>query len=58
MIRAYITEGLNPANTLALASNWLGHVDPAHTYWYIQNVPELLALAAGRRDDFTETKDM
>jgi integrase len=29
-------------------STYLGHVDPASTYWYFQAAPELLALAAQR----------
>jgi integrase len=33
---------------LPLLSTWLGHVDPKSTCWYLQAVPELLALAAGR----------
>jgi integrase len=33
---------------LPLLSTWLGHVDPKSTYWYLQAVPELLALAAGK----------
>jgi integrase/recombinase XerD len=33
---------------LPLLTTWLGHVDPKSTYWYLQAVPELLALAAGR----------
>jgi integrase len=33
---------------LPLLSTWLGHVDPKSTYWYLQAVPELLALAASR----------
>jgi integrase/recombinase XerD len=39
-------------------SAWLGHIDPKSTYWYLQAIPELLALVAapdratwhGRRD--------
>ncbi len=31
---------------LPLLSTYLGHVDPKSTYWYLQAVPELLALAA------------
>ena len=31
---------------LPLLSTWLGHVDPASTYWYLRAVPELLAHAA------------
>lgn len=33
---------------LPLLSTWLGHVDPASTYWYLHAVPELLGYAAGR----------
>jgi integrase/recombinase XerD len=33
---------------LPVLSTWLGHVDPKSTYWYLQAVPELLALAAAR----------
>lgn len=33
---------------LPLLSTWLGHVDPKSTYWYLQAVPELLAMAAQR----------
>jgi integrase len=33
---------------LPLLSTWLGHVDPKSTYWYLQAVPELLALAVER----------
>jgi integrase/recombinase XerD len=41
---------------LPVLSTWLGHIDPKSTYWYLQAVPELLALAAARleaasRDD-------
>lgn len=48
MIQAYSTVGGNPAARLSLLAIWLGHSSPSHTYWYIQAVPELLALAAHR----------
>ena len=41
-------DGKNVQARLPLLSTWLGHVDPKSTYWYLQAVPELLALAAGR----------
>lgn len=53
MIRAYSTDGVDPASTLTLLATWLGHSDPSHTYWYIQAVPELLALAAHRMNPTT-----
>lgn len=31
-------------------STYLGHSDPAHTYWYLQAAPELLSLAGDRLD--------
>jgi integrase/recombinase XerD len=33
---------------MPLLSTYLGHVDPAATYWYLSAAPELLALAAER----------
>lgn len=31
-------------------STYLGHREPSSTYWYLSTAPELLALAAARRD--------
>ena len=33
---------------LAILSTYLGHVDPAATYWYLSAAPELLGLAGDR----------
>jgi len=33
---------------MPLLSAYLGHTAPAHTYWYPQAAPELLAEAARR----------
>jgi integrase len=41
-------DGGNVQARLPLLSTWLGHVDPKSTYWYLQAIPGLLALAAGR----------
>ena len=41
-------DGGNVQARLPLLSTWLGHVDPKSTYWYLQAIPDLLALAAGR----------
>lgn len=38
-------EGLDVNRELPKLSTYLGHVDVANTYWYIQAVPELLQLA-------------
>jgi hypothetical protein len=31
-------------------STYLGHREPAFTYWYLSAAPELLGLAAARQD--------
>jgi integrase len=41
-------DGVDVEQRLTRLSTWLGHVDPASTYWYTHAVPELLQLAAGR----------
>ena len=46
-------DGQDVQARLPLLSTWLGHVDPKSTYWYLQAVPELLALAAARLENST-----
>lgn len=41
-------NGNEPGNRIALLSTYLGHVDPASTYWYLSAAPELLALVGHR----------
>jgi len=41
-------EGLDVARELPKLATYLGHVDVGLTYWYIEAVPELLALATER----------
>lgn len=38
----------NPGTKLAILSTYLGHINPAHTYWYLSASPELLKLAGDR----------
>jgi integrase len=35
---------------MPLLSTYLGHVDPANTYWYLSAAPELLTIVAARLD--------
>ncbi|WP_310961219.1 site-specific integrase [Nocardioides terrisoli] len=37
---------------LSLLSTWLGHVDPANTYWYLSASPELMAAAGQRLESY------
>jgi integrase len=41
-------DGLDVASRMYLLSTYLGHLDPANTYWYLSATPELLALAGQR----------
>jgi len=47
-------HGHDAQHRLGLLSTYLGHVDPAGTYWYLSAAPELLALAAERLDRHQE----
>lgn len=49
MSAAY-AHGDNPERVLSLLATWLGHSDPAHTYWYLSATSELMAHAAGLLD--------
>ena len=43
-------DGADVAARVPTLSTYLGHTDPANTYWYLSAVPELLAHAAARLD--------
>lgn len=49
LLEAY-RDGADTQQRLTLLSTYLGHVDPAGTYWYLSAAPELLARAAERLD--------
>ena len=50
LLDAY-AAGQDGQTRLTLLSTYLGHVDPAATYWYLSAAPELLALAGQRLED-------
>lgn len=41
---------------MPVLSAYLGHINPAGTYWYLSAVPELMRLAAGRLENERETQ--
>jgi integrase/recombinase XerD len=43
-------SGENVDRRMPLLSTYLGHVDPASTYWYLESVPELLQLVTERME--------
>jgi integrase/recombinase XerD len=48
--------GLDVDARLPLLSAYLGHAEPAATYWYLQAAPALLTLAAERLDNHPGTR--
>jgi len=46
-------DGDDVASRVPLLSTYMGHVDPAATYWYLSAAPELLHLAAERLEQAT-----
>ena len=46
--------GADAGPRLALLCTYMGHVDPASTYWYLQGAPELMALAGERLERHLE----
>ena len=58
ILDSYRTDG-DPQARLAALSTYLGHANPAASYWYLSATPELLALVAARLEQHltdTETK--
>ena len=47
-LREWYRCGAEMTGKLPVLSAYLGHAEPASTYWYLQACPELLALAAQR----------
>lgn len=45
---AWHRAGVDVQRQLPVLSAYLGHVNPAQTYWYLQATPELMALIAER----------
>jgi integrase/recombinase XerD len=43
-------SGIDVEGRMAVLSNYLGHVNPAGTFWYLSASPELMELAAARLD--------
>jgi integrase/recombinase XerD len=53
LLDAY-AAGRDGQATLALLCTYLGHVDPAATYWYLTASPELMAAAGQRLEAWLE----
>ena len=47
-------DGVDVQARLPLLSTYMGHVNPASTFWYLTAAPELLQLVADRLDPTIE----
>lgn len=54
-LRDWHATGQDVQRQLPQLSAYLGHVNPAHTYWYLQAVPELMTVVADRLDRFLDS---
>lgn len=53
MLDAY-RDGADAGARLGILSTYLGHVEPANTYWYLHAAPELMGAAADRLERYEE----
>lgn len=56
-ITDWYRKGLDPDREMIRLTTYLGHSKPEHTYWYIEAVPDLLALASQRAERSLATRD-
>ena len=52
MLRWY-QQGINPDKEILALSTYVGHAEVTYTYWYITGIPELMAIATRRFEQFT-----
>jgi integrase/recombinase XerD len=51
-LRDWHADDLDVQASLPALSEYLGHLNPAHTYWYLEAVPELTAELAARLERY------
>ncbi len=56
VLLSWYRDGVDVEAHMPILSTYLGHGTPSSSYWYISAVPELLALAAKRRDHLREVR--
>ena len=47
------THGVEIDQAMLALSTYMGHAKISNTYWYLTAVPELMAVAAGKFEQFT-----
>lgn len=57
-LRAWYESGVDPQALLPNLSVYLGHLDPASTYWYLTAIPDLLNPAAQLFERYAEKGEL
>ncbi len=50
-------DGVDATARLAVLCTYLGHVNPANSFWYLHAAPELMALAAQQLEHHLNNED-
>lgn len=50
----WLEQGINIDNAIMALSTYVGHVEPKSTYWYMEAIPELMALTSARFECATQ----
>jgi hypothetical protein len=53
-LQTWYQQGADVRAKLPELSVYLGHLEPAHTYWYLSATPELLGEAARLFSDYAK----
>jgi integrase len=53
-LRGWQLDGQPVQPRLPALSDYLGHVNPHHTYWYLQAVPDLMGPIVGKLEDYLD----
>ncbi|MEP7456379.1 tyrosine-type recombinase/integrase [Phyllobacterium sp. SB3] len=51
-------EGCDIDNAIAALATYVGHAKVSDTYWYMTGIPDLMAIAGSRFEDFTSGEDI
>jgi len=49
---------VNVDQAMLALSTYVGHAMVTNTYWYLTGVPELMAVAAGKFETFTQAPEV
>ena len=55
-VLGWYRDGADVAALLPRLSTYLGHVEPANTYWYLSAAPELMAVVGQRLDHYRRSR--